>query len=46
MKRAIVQERETWTEAMQDQSRMKSTLLIAAAIRLERDPDIPASPRS
>jgi hypothetical protein len=44
MKRAIVRERETWPEAMQEQSRMKSTLLIAAAIiatvRLARDPDI------
>jgi hypothetical protein len=44
MKRAIVRERETWPEVMQEQSRMKSTLLIAAAIiatvRLARDPDI------
>jgi 3-deoxy-D-manno-octulosonic-acid transferase len=44
VKRAIVRERETWPEAMQEQSRMKSTLVIAAAIiaavRLARDPDI------
>jgi hypothetical protein len=52
--RAIVREWETWPEAMQEQSRMKSTLVIAAAIiaavRLARDPDISlpslASPRS
>jgi hypothetical protein len=44
MKRAIAREREAWTEKMQEQPRMKSTLVIAAAIiaavRLARDPDI------
>jgi hypothetical protein len=44
MKRAIARERETWVEQMQDQTRMRSTLVIAAAIiaavRLARDPDI------
>ena len=44
MKRAIAREREAWEEKMQEQTRMKSTLVIAAAIiaavRLARDPDI------
>jgi len=44
MKRAIAREREAWAEKMQEQVRMKSTLVIAAAIiaavRLARDPDI------
>jgi len=44
MKRAIAREREAWVEKMQEQTRMKSTLVIAAAIiaavRLARDPDI------
>ena len=44
MKRAIAREREAWAEKMQEQTRMKSTLVIAAAIiaavRLARDPDI------
>ena len=44
MKRAIAREREVWAEQMQEQTRMKSTLVIAAAIiaavRLARDPDI------
>ena len=44
MKRAIAREREAWAEQMQEQARMKSTLVIAAAIiaavRLARDPDI------
>ena len=44
MKRAIAREREAWAEQMQEQARMKSTLIIAAAIiaavRLARDPDI------
>jgi hypothetical protein len=44
MKRAIVRERQAWAEQMQEQARMKSTLVIAAAIiaavRLARDPDI------
>jgi hypothetical protein len=44
MKRAIARERMAWAEQMQEQSRMKSTLVIAAAIiaavRLARDPDI------
>ena len=44
MKRAIAREREAWAEQMQEQTRMKSTLVIAAAIiaavRLARDPDI------
>jgi hypothetical protein len=43
MKRAIAREREAWAEKMQEQTRMKSTLVIAAAIiaavRLARDPD-------
>jgi len=42
MKRAIAREREAWAEKMQEQTRMKSTLVIAAAIiaavRLARDP--------
>ena len=44
MKRAIAREREAWAQNMQEQTRMKSTLVIAAAIiaavRLARDPDI------
>jgi hypothetical protein len=44
MKRAIARERVAWAEQMQEQTRMKSTLIIAAAIiaavRLARDPDI------
>ena len=44
MKRAIAREREVWAEQIQEQTRMKSTLVIAAAIiaavRLARDPDI------
>lgn len=44
MKRAIARERVAWAEQMQEQARMKSTLVIAAAIiaavRLARDPDI------
>jgi len=44
MKRAIAREREAWAEQMQEQTRMKSTLVIAAAIiaavRLAKDPDI------
>jgi len=32
MKRAIAREREAWAEDMQEQARMKSTLVIAAAI--------------
>ena len=44
MKRAIAREREAWAEQMQEQTRMKSTLVIAAAIiaavRLARDTDI------
>ena len=44
MKRAIAREREAWAEQMQEQTRMKSTVVIAAAIiaavRLARDPDI------
>ena len=44
MKRAIARERQAWEEKMQEQTRMKSTLVIAAAIiaavRLARDPDI------
>jgi hypothetical protein len=44
MKRAIAREREAWADQMQEQTRMKSTLVIAAAIiaavRLARDPDI------
>jgi hypothetical protein len=43
MKRAIAREREAWAEQMQEQTRMKSTVVIAAAIiaavRLARDPD-------
>ena len=50
MKRAIARERVAWAEKMEEQARMKSTLVIAAAIiaavRLARDPDISrASPR-
>jgi hypothetical protein len=44
MKRAIAREREAWAEKMQEQTRMNSTLVIAAAIiaavRLARDTDI------
>ena len=44
MNRAIAREREAWEEKMQEQARMKSTLVIAtaiiAAVRLARDPDI------
>jgi hypothetical protein len=44
MKRAIARGREAWANTMQEQTRMKSTLVIAAAIiaavRLARDPDI------
>ena len=44
MKRAIAREREAWAERMQEQTRMNSTLVIAAAIiaavRLARDTDI------
>src|ERR1035441_6242666 len=44
MRRAIAREREAWAEQMEEQTRMKSTLVIAAAIiaavRLARDPDI------
>jgi hypothetical protein len=44
MKRAIAREREAWAQNVQEQTRMKSTLVIAAAIiaavRLARDPDI------
>ena len=44
MKRAIARERKDWVEQMQELARMKSTLVIAAAIiaavRLARDPDI------
>jgi hypothetical protein len=50
MKRAIAREREAWAQNVQEQTRMKSTLVIAAAIiaavRLARDPDISSpSPR-
>ena len=45
MRHAIAGEREAWPEQMQEQTRMKSTVVIAAAIiaavRLARDPDIP-----
>jgi hypothetical protein len=44
MKRAIAREREAWVEQMQEQTRMKSTVVIAAsiiaAVRLARDSDI------
>jgi hypothetical protein len=44
MKRAIAREQAAWSKNMQDEKRMKSTLVIAAAIiaavRLARDPDI------
>jgi len=44
MKRAIAREREAWAQKMQEQTRMRSTLVIAAAIiaavRLARDADI------
>jgi hypothetical protein len=43
MRRAIAREQVAWAEQMQEQTRMKSTLVIAAAIiaavRLARDPD-------
>ena len=44
MQRAIAREQAAWSQNMQDEKRMKSTLVIAAAIiaavRLARDPDI------
>ena len=44
MKRAIAREQAAWSQNMQEEKRMKSTLVIAAAIiaavRLSRDPDI------
>lgn len=44
MKRAIAREQAAWSQNMQDEKRMKSTLVIAAAIiaavRLARDPEI------
>ncbi len=44
MKRAIAREQASWSQNMQDEKRMKSTLVIAAAIiaavRLARDTDI------
>jgi hypothetical protein len=44
MKRAIAREQAAWSQNMQDEKRMKSTLVIAASIiaaaRLARDPDI------
>ena len=44
MKRAIAREQAAWSENVQDEKRMKSTIVIAAAIiaavRLARDPDI------
>jgi hypothetical protein len=44
MRRAIAREQAAWSQNMQDEKRMKSTLVIAAAIiaavRLARDPDI------
>jgi hypothetical protein len=44
MKRAIAREQAAWSQNMQDEKRMKSTLVIAgaiiAAVRLARDPDI------
>jgi len=44
MKRAIAREQAAWSQNIQDEKRMKSTLVIAAAIiaavRLARDPDI------
>ena len=44
MKRAIAREQAAWSQSMQDEKRMKSTLVIAAAIiaavRLARDQDI------
>ena len=44
MKRAIAREQEAWADKMQEETRMKSTLVIAAAIitavRLARDQDI------
>lgn len=44
MKRAIAREQAAWSQSMHDEKRMKSTLVIAAAIiaavRLARDTDI------
>jgi hypothetical protein len=44
MKRAIAREQAAWAQSMQDEKRMKSTIVIAAAIiaavRFARDPDI------
>ena len=44
MKRAIAREQTAWSQNMQDEKRMKSTLVIAAsiiaAVRLARDTDI------
>ena len=44
MKRAIAREQDAWAEKMQEQTRMKSTVVIAAAIiaavHLARDADI------
>ena len=44
MRRAIAREQTAWSQNVQDEKRMKSTLVIAAAIiaavRLARDPDI------
>ena len=44
MKRAIAREQAAWSQNMQEEKRMKSTLVIAAAIiaavRLARDQDI------
>ena len=44
MKRAIAREQAAWSQNMLDEKRIKSTLVIAAAIiaavRLARDPDI------
>lgn len=49
MKRAIARERDAWAEKMQEQTRMKSTLVIAAAIiaavRPARAPHISRRPR-
>lgn len=44
MKRAIAREQAAWSQNVQDEKRMKSTLVVSAAIiaavRLARDPDI------
>jgi hypothetical protein len=44
MKRAIAREQAAWSQNLQDEKRIRSTLVIAAAIiaavRLVRDPDI------